>query len=329
MAKQVGLVGAKVWTSRLGAALTKNSSVVCSPVSEITWKDIWKLWGIFNVDVVVRIGFRPGQIRIRCIVVDLVCLLCLLFRIPVVFYWTGSDVPRTVKMLQSPSGLAKYWSTKVASLLLKKSRHCAAAPWLVDELKSVGCAAEYFAFPAPTDAFEILGRNKPAWPKTFTVLTYVPDHNVHNYCGAEIIELAETLPEIEFRIMGGLGEWCATCPDNVTFIGWADPLKEYMNCVVLLRAVRHDALGGTVREALLCGRYALYTYPHHASTLLPSPDEGEAFKEATAAKLCSLRQDYELGVLTFNDYGRQWALENLGERPLSEKFTKYLSVKPF
>ncbi len=324
MVRRIGLVGATVWTRRLGATLSKNTGVVCSPVSEISWKDVWRLLTILNSDVVVRVGFRPGQIRIRCFIIDVVCLVCLLFGKPVVFYWTGSDVPRTANMLRSQRGLLRLWSTKVTNLLLRKSRHCTAAPWLVDELHAVGCVAEYLAFPAPTDSFEILGRKRPGWPKSFTVLTYIPDHNVHNYCGSEIVELARTLPDMEFRVMGGVGEWCTSCPENVTFLGWADPLQEYINSVVLLRAVRHDALGGTVREALLCGRYALYTYPHHAATLLPSPDEASAFKEATVTKLCALRQHYLRGTLSFNDYGRKWAFENLGEKQLSEKITRFL-----
>ncbi len=320
MAKRMAVVGTYMWTKRLAVLLEKHAGVICSPVSEVRLQDVVRLASMYRVNTTIRVGFRPGQLRPRALVLDLACIFYVLIGKKLVFYWTGSDVPRTARLLSGTGFLARLWSVPVARLLLRKSQHCAAAPWLVNELEALGYSAESFPFPTPTERFENL-RNEGdgLWPAEFTVLTYVPDHNYHNYCGDEILDLAKRMPHVQFRTMGGEGKWCVNPPDNLVFLGWTDAIKEYQRCVVLLRAVRHDALGGTVREALLCGRYVLYTYPHEFTEFLPHPDERGDFIKATEEVLEGLCNRFLSGQLLANKDGAEWVKRNLSEEVLAQK----------
>tara|TARA_R100000049_G_C1957034_1_gene115382 strand:- start:12125 stop:13120 length:996 start_codon:yes stop_codon:yes gene_type:complete len=318
MVKRVAIVGTYMWTPRIAESLKKYTGVVCTPVSEVKPRDALRLLGVLGADVTMRIGFRPGQVRPRGIVLDLVCLFYILAGGKLVFYWTGSDVPRTIQSLADRSLVSRLWSLPVTRLLLRKSEHCVAAPWLVNELESMGCTAENFPVPTPTEGFESASElSLGSWPDQFTVLSYVPDHNYQNYCGDEIVELATRMPHVRFRVMGGDGDWCKKKPDNLEFLGWTDALEEYRRCVVLLRAVRHDALGGTVREALLCGRYVLYTYPHECAELLPDPDVYTSFVAVTEERLMELLELYQAGQLRVNKQGYEWVRANLSEKVLA------------
>ncbi len=323
MVNRVAVIGTHMWTARLAGSLERHAQVQCSPVSEIKLQDAFRLVSVFRANTAIRVGFRPGQIRPRALVLDLICLLYILVGKKLVFYWTGSDVPRTVELLSAGGLMARLWSKPVIRLLLRKSDHCVAAPWLVNELGEIGCAAENFPFPTPTERFEdSLSLVTSSWPPQFTVLSYVPDHNYKNYCGDEIASLAERMPHVRFRIMGGEGHWCSNPPDNLEFLGWSDALDEYLQSVVVLRAVRHDALGGTVREALLCGRYVLYTYPHEYAELIPHPDASSNFVEIVEAQLIGLLGRYEDGQLPVNQSGSEWVRANLSERALSINIAK-------
>ncbi len=315
---RVAVVGAYMWTGRLAASLEKYAQVKCSPVSEVNLRDVLRLVSMFRARVALRVGFRPGQVRSRALVLDVICLLYILAGGKLVFYWTGSDVPRTVALLSRKGLVSWLWSKPITRLLLRKSDHCVAAPWLVSELAEIGCNAENFPFPTPTERFEESFASAPiSWPHQFTVLSYVPDHNYANYCGDEIVGLANRMPNVRFRIMGGEGNWCVNRPDNLEFLGWSDALDEYRRSVVVLRAVRHDALGGTVREALLCGRYVLYTYPHECAELLPHPDNCSNFVEVVEGRLADLVARYEADQLPPNQKGFEWVKANLSERVLS------------
>lgn len=320
MNNKVAVVGTYMWTTRLAASLDKYAGVHCAPVSEVTPRDAHRLAGIFFSPITIRVGFRPGQFRPRAVLLDLVCLLYVVLGGKLLFYWTGSDVLRTVKLLSSDRPALRLWSLPMVRILLRRSNHCVAAPWLVNELAAIGCKAESFPFPTPTESFENSSKSSlKAWPANFTVLSYVPDHNYRNYCGQEIIRLARRMPQVQFRIMGGEGRWCTNPPENVEFLGWTDALKEYQRCVVLMRAVRHDALGGTVREALLCGRYVLYTYPHEHAELLPHPDTCADFEVKSEKRLADFFKRFKEGRLPQNVNGAEWVRDHLSESVLAKE----------
>ena len=90
MVKRVAIVGTYMWTPRIAASLKKYTGIVCTPVSEVKPRDALRLLGVLGADVTMRIGFRPGQVRPRGILLDLVCLFYILAGGKLVFYWTGS-----------------------------------------------------------------------------------------------------------------------------------------------------------------------------------------------------------------------------------------------
>ncbi len=325
MSERVGVIGTGMWTRRLALSLSRHSELKCSPVSEVKAKDLFSLLSLIGTQAVIRVGFRPGQLRPRAFVIDVLSLLYLVLGGKLFFYWTGSDVPRTALLLKSSGAIAGYWSIPVTRYLLQHSKHCVAAPWLVKELKEFGCSAISLPFPTPTEEFEEAGAPRPEWPSEFTVLSYIPDHNYSNYCGDELAKLARRMPNIHFRVMGGEGAWCSDCPPNLTFLGWANAQEQYLKCVVVLRAVRHDAMGGTVREALLCGRYVLYTYPHPSAVLLPDPDCSSDLVTDMEEKLGDLKDMFERGQLPFNEKGRQWVMANLTERVLAQRAATFIN----
>jgi len=323
MISKLGVVGAGLWTKRLAGVLAKHTEILCSPIVEISALNTLKLANIFYVPIVIRVGFRPGQLRPKATYLDLICLIYLLFKKDIVFYWTGSDVDRTRKMFDSYGLPSRLWSIPVARLLVRKSRHCAAAPWLVDELASIGIEAYYLPFPSPTRTFEDIKIETLSMPKSFTVLTYIPDHNPSNYCGEEIISVAKELSHINFRIMGGLGEWCDSVPANVVFLGWIDPKVEYLAASVLVRAVKHDALGGTVREALLCGRHVFYSFPHEHTIKIEVGQDPLIVSADLKTHLEKIYTDHVSGALSLNTLGREWIQSNLTEEHLAKKAFDY------
>lgn len=324
MVNKVAVLGASMWAQRLAGVLEVYTSLTCAPVSDVAFKDAFLLLKAVFTPVIVRVGFRPGQLRPRGILLDIISLLGIVLGRRLIFYWTGSDIPRTAKLLNSKSWASRIWSIPVSRFLLRNSRHCVAAPWLANELAELGCDARCLPFPTPTKAFEQAGSLQPAWPDKFIVLSYIPDHNYQNYCGEELVQLALRMPEVTFRVMGGEGTWCFDCPQNLEFLGWADALEQYIESVVVVRAVRHDALGGTVREALLCGRYVLYTLPHEHTYTLPGPDAPGDFLVAMEKSLGEILQRFQNGSLPLNMAGRQWVLNNLSERCLAKSVAAFI-----
>lgn len=326
MGNRVGVIGAALWTERLAAMLERHASYRCSPVSSVSKRDALQLPKVFMCRRLIRVGFRPGVFRPRGIVIDLVCILFVLCGRELVFYWTGSDVKRTIELLAAPNALRSLWSKCICNFLLARSRHCTAAPWLVRELEQVNVLSVSMPFPSPTLKFESLGERIYSRPELFAVLSYVPDHSPDNYNGRALVDVARSLPNIPFRIMGGEGSWCKDAPTNVTFLGWTDPVEAYLGSVVVVRAVKHDAMGGTVREALLCGRHVLYSYHHEHTIKLDSAESHESLVCELQAQLMEMAERFASDELLPQTQGRQWVMGNLGEQELSRSLGKWLET---
>jgi hypothetical protein len=105
----------------------------------------------------------------------------------------------------------------------------------------------------------------PPLPRAFTALSYVPDFRHEFYGGDMLLEAARCLPEIEFRVTSGTGEWADSVPPNVHFLGRVEDMAdEFRASSCLVRMVRHDGLSNMVIEALSFGRPVVYSarLPH-------------------------------------------------------------------
>ncbi|MDC0664172.1 hypothetical protein N6L25_16555 [Marinobacter sp. SS21] len=233
---------------------------------------------------------------------------------------------RTVALHLKGSGVTGTWGRYVSRWLLSRSRHCVAAPWLADELKPLAVEAVCLPFPSPTVEFEQLALSRDPRPDRFRILTYIPDHNPANYCGEEIVHAARLLPDVDFLVMGGSGSWCKHQPENLEFLGWTNAAEQYCRTSVVVRAVRHDALGGTVREALLCGCYVIYTFPHPNTTLLELTGQVAADGRRLADAVATFNNCFTANDLPLNLDARQWVLENLGEAQLARNLVGFLNA---
>lgn len=250
-----------------------------------------------RADIVMRVGVRPGGIGKRPFVLDILWQLFRWFwpRKSFVYYWIGTDVLQALEERQR--GKTPYFFK-----LAQTAHHFANAPWLKDELESIGIPSEVVLFPSgkvsPPPAESI------AWPKQFTVMAYIPDHRHTFYGGEEFINAAIQLPDVRFLVTAGTGIWAKQHPDNLSFLGQCDDMAELFNAAqVVVRQVRHDAIGGTVREALFFARHVIYSYP-----LRHTHEVAWGDLDGLVREIRQFRDQFNVGLLAPNHAGREYAL---------------------
>jgi hypothetical protein len=263
-------------------------------------------------DVVLRVGFRPGAPTIRGRGFDALWRAARAANplARAVFYWIGSDVSSTLR--DATDGRLEPGPFLDA----RSAHHIAGAPWLASELEQVGVIARSVLFPAALPA--IAG---PApLPENFRVLTYLPAGRAADYGGDEIVAAARSLPNVRFVVVGG-HDLAGGAP-NLDTLGWIGSMDEQyaLSCAVL-RLARHDALGATVREALVHARHVIYTYNLPHVTHVPFGD-GVALTSA----LSDLAQRHGRGQLGLNSEGRTYALEAFDPRELSVQLVAALQA---
>lgn len=161
-------------------------------------------------------------------------------------HWVGTDV-----LLALHDERRRRMALGAARFI---SQHLAFAPWLAEELESIGITALVAPFSTPIH-FE--QRSAPGQPG---VLAYLPDARPEFY-GAEVVrEAAQQLPDVPFAIVAGTAERQPAIP-NVTYLGWTDNMRPlYERYPILLRVARHDGLPKMVLEALACGNQVIFEY---------------------------------------------------------------------
>lgn len=258
------------------------------------------LAALLGADLVVRVGatFRWNSRLDRF-------LLSLPRRrrpIPLVIYWTGTDV------LLLTRSLAEGTAPPHALASLAAARHITGAEHLTHELAEAGITATTVPFPAmaltpPESA--------PELPSRFRVLSYLPDGSGERfafYGGPQLLTAARALPQIEFAVMGPTaippGEAGADeLPANVVLLGRVDdPAPEYAASTAIVRMVEHDAIGGTVCEGLMYGRHVIYTYEVPHTVRVPFGDSSGLIEA-----LRSLYDRHVTGTLELNEAGFEYA----------------------
>jgi hypothetical protein len=272
------------------------------------------LTAVCNADVLMRVGFRPGARTPRGIAFDALWSVFrnLNRRAQAAYFWIGTDVWSTLNDVRSG---------KIIEARLRRTArdvHFAAAPWLVAELKEVGIESEHVLIDKlPEDVIAI--EPPTVFPKPFTVLTYIPDSRPKFYGAASIYECARNLPCIRFEVVGGTGRWVQLPLPNLHFFGWQNMAEYLKRATVLVRMVEHDALGGTVQQALAAARHVIYSYPVPHALQVPFGD--------TARLTAIIRQLYKAETsegLTPNLAGRKYALREFDVVPHYRKMLEIL-----
>lgn len=220
---------------------------------DVVHRDLNNMWRkimiLSRCDVIHIISIKPSSIE------GLFWILCLLFlRVigkRIVLHWIGTDVLEL-----------SHINGRILSKLINK--HCTQAPWLVEELREKGIEAEWVPFLSP------LNIGCEPLPKRLTVLVYfggISGRRHEFYGSREVVLLAQTLPGVNFHIVGDLNEDTIPKLPNVHFYGRVpheEMYKMYDRCTVLLRLTKHDGLSLMVLEALSRGRYVIWTerFPH-------------------------------------------------------------------
>lgn len=266
-----------------------------------------------QADIVMRVGVRPGGIGKRPFVLDILWQMFrwLWPRKSFVYFWIGTDVLQALEERQH--GKHPYFLK-----LVQTAHHFANAPWLKEELMSIEVPSEVVLFPSgkvsPPPAESI------AWPEQFTVMAYIPDHRHHFYGGEEFINAARQLPDVRFLVTAGAGVWAKNPPENIHFLGHRDDMAKLFNAAhVVVRQVRHDAIGGTVREALFYARHVVYSYP-----LPHSHEVAWGDFDGLVREIRTFRDKFNAGLLAPNHAGREYALDEWSPSRLVDNLIRQL-----
>ena len=309
MIRNVALIGQPFWTTRLAQLLNEHAptSIVALPVT--SWRDLANLR---KIDVFVRVGYRPGASTWRGVGFDSLWRLArnVLPRTGRAYYWIGTDVANACADERG----RRSWRFRTEC---EQATHFAGAPWLADELRAIGVPAIPLLFPGWLPLVSEL----PPLPNQLTVATYVPDTRHEFYGSTEILAVAAAFPDIDFRVFGGQGAWLPSPPKNLHFEGWLDDVAAvYERSTVLLRLTAHDALGGTVREALALGRHVIFSYAVPYTNFVRFGDV-----DGLIQALAKLRKSHQQGQLSLNTDGALFAQAQFNPRTLTLSFLAALN----
>lgn len=223
-------------------------------------------------------------------------------RKPVVIHWVGTDV----KLARDV-----HRKGRVSVRIAEKANHWCDAPWLVEELRTIGVSSEYV--PLPIKLHE--GRS-PALPSEFGVLLYCPREPAYRevFDLQTMLRLPAAFPDVRFTMVASPAESLpGPLPANLEALAWVDEMEPlYRATTVLVRLTNHDGQSFMVAEALSRGRYVIWTHP------MPGCIQAQGFDEVRDA-LRALLEKHRAGALPTNLEGRRAATSRFGKnRPLLE-----------
>ena len=251
------------------------------------------LWALRRADVLISFG-GPGPSVALAEVAQARA-------IPVLVVWAGSDV---LMAAQDPFELA----------VTKRHGYdnVAVAPWLVEELHTLGISAKTLSVGA-VDAVDSLA----PLPKVFRVLTYLPEPRRTFYGAERVYDIARRMPDLQFVVLGP-GGVNAAAPPNVTFTGHVDDVPARIDAsTVLLRLTEHDGMSVLVLETLARGRHVIWTHEY------PGVRVAETTDRAYEA-LLELRETHARGRLALNTVGRDFVAERFSADDVATRFIDHL-----
>ena len=309
---RVALVGQPGWIELLAALLNEHGAGAVAAEAYHGRKALRLLGRKRESDVLLRVGYRPGAPTPRGVAFDTWWSLVERAHpgIPTVYYWIGTDLFNA--RADAAAGRLRRPFERAAA----QAKHVAAAPWFVADLRELGVDASLVPFPTPLPD---IAEPYPL-PDTFSVLTYLPMGRSDHYGGDTVIRAARAMPDVPFVVVGREGRPIPEAPGNVESMPRQPTLDPcYRASTVVVRLVRHDAVGATVKEALVHARQVIYSYP------LPFV-ERVAHDDAPALldRLVKLRAKHESGRLQLNTQGRDYALAEFDTALLLQRLLREL-----
>jgi glycosyltransferase involved in cell wall biosynthesis len=185
-----------------------------------------------------------------------------ILRKPRVIHWVGSDIVelyrnRRLRKLCSRPGVVNL----------------AEVDWTIEELRKLGITASLAPLPPSFTA-----QTPPPMPESFTVLLYLPRSRGEFYGRREYERLIRAFmnEDVTFLVVGG-GEFYAPPEAKVERLGWRARLEDvYARSSVLVRFTKHDGLSIMTLEALINGRYVLWSQDFPYATQVRSYQEIES-----------------------------------------------------
>jgi len=165
----------------------------------------------------------------------------------VVVHWAGSDV----------LGLLARRKMRILNNIAKRfvDVHLADGPWLCKELELVGVRS------TSVPLLSNLKADVTPLPDEPAMLFYLPEKRYIFHGGRILEKLATDFPEAKFLVVANTGKCCEK-RENIEFLGYV-PYREmpkiYRRVRGLIRMPLHDGLSMMVVEALLHGRYVIYS----------------------------------------------------------------------
>ena len=169
---------------------------------------------------------------------------------PIIRWWVGTNVLRAVN----------EQDTRVAALRFSRvvADNVAVSGHLGTELRGIGMSSRTIGIP---------GRLAPAGPQPWeaglsrAILVYLPEHLEDFYGGRLLDQLVSKRKDTVFYLLANSGKRYAGC-GNVVPLDWtADMMGVYRKVGCLLRITEHDGLPRMIQEALMLGKYVIYSWP--------------------------------------------------------------------
>ncbi len=233
-------------------------------------------------------------------------------RKPTVIHWVGTDVQIAVD---------EHRKHNVSLRVAERPVHWCDAPWLVEELRSIGVISEYVSLPIPIHV-----PPAPPLPEAFRVLLYYPvdafDREVFD--GESLLRLPVEFPDVHFTLIPSPPETLPQpLPPNLECRAWVEDMDAlYRETTVVVRLTSHDGQSFIAAEALSRGRYVIWTFA------MPGCIKAAGFDEVVKA-LRTLCDKQQAGELKVNQAGRRSVLERFGKgRPLKELDERLRALLP-
>ncbi len=202
-----------------------------------------KLRSVLRCDIVHFVSIKPRAVEGAFWVFCFIFLRAIGKKI--IVHWIGTDVME----------LTPFFARCFSRL---GNVHLSQAPWLVEELRAKGVNSTWISILPP------LGAVCDPLPETLTVVTYLGGDESRNdfYGRKEVEKLATEFPDMNFLVLGKVGEMDKQDLPNVCYLGVVGHERMddiYGSSTVLLRLTKHDGLSLMVLEALDHGRYVIWT----------------------------------------------------------------------